>query len=104
MGIMEILFILDGKKVKNFKYIGLFFLSYVIGRVCRLYSKFIIGYEYGDYQFEGPLFIFQFLYTIVTYFALFFVYYYGEKEVITKSHHIFTILVVVNTTLWYTGC
>lgn len=99
MGIVGILFIRDTKEKKNFKYIGLFFLSFIFARVCRLFSKFVIGYEYGDYQFEGVLFIAQFLYTTISYFSLFFIYYYGENEILTKSHHFFTILVIVVTVL-----
>jgi len=99
MAIVGLLFMLDMKKIKNFKYIGFFLFSFIIARVCRLYSKFVIGYEYGDYQFEGALFIAQFLYTTISYFSLFFIFYYGENEILTRSHHFFTILVIIVTVL-----
>ena len=102
MGIMAYigyLFVRDRRNVKNFKYIGYFFLSFVVARIFRLISKFIIGYEYGDYQFEGALFTCQIIYTLVSYFSFFFIYYYGEKEILTSSHHFFTTLVIVVTIL-----
>ena len=97
MAYIGYLFIQERRKVKNFKYVGYLFISLIGARVFRLISKFIIGYQYGDYQFEGELFVLQILYTLVSYFGLFFIYYYGEKEILTSSRHFFTILVVIVT-------
>jgi hypothetical protein len=97
MAISGYLFIRDRNEVKNFKFIGLFFLLFIVARVFRLISKFIIGYEYGDYQFEGALFLCQILYTLISYFGLFFIYYYGEREILTSSHHFFSTLVIIVT-------
>ena len=84
---------------KNFVYFGLFFYLFIAGRICRLIAKFIVGYEYGFFQFEGTLLLLAIGYTLFTYIGLFCVYFFLERVILKKTHFIFSFLVIVATIL-----
>jgi hypothetical protein len=84
---------------KNAVYIGLFFYFFIAGRICRLVAKFIIGYEYGFFEFTGILLILAILYTFSTYIGLFFVYFFIEHGIVKKTHYFFSGLVISATIL-----
>lgn len=83
----------------NAIYIGLFFLWFILGRIARLYAKFVVGYEYGFFEFTGILLTLAIIYTITTYIGLFFIYFYIERAIIKKTHYFFSILVIIVTVL-----
>ncbi len=99
LAIIGINFLRESKEVKNFKYVGLFFFFFIVGRFCRLYSRFSVGYEYGFFAFSGVLLNLAIGYTISTYIGLFFIYFFIEREMIKKTHYLFSMLVVVLTVL-----
>ncbi|MGV9172223.1 MAG: hypothetical protein ACOC44_15190 [Promethearchaeia archaeon] len=103
IGVMAVLgikyFQLAKRLNKNAVYIGLFFYFFIAGRICRLIAKFVIGYEYGFFEFTGMLLVLAILYTISTYIGLFFVYFFIEHGIVKKTHYIFSALVLVATIL-----
>jgi hypothetical protein len=103
LGVMAVLgikyFQLAKSLNKNAVYIGLFFYFFIAGRICRLIAKFVIGYEYGFFEFKGILLILAILYTLTTYIGLFFVYFFIEHGIVKKTHYIFSGLVIVATVL-----
>lgn len=93
--VVGIYFLRFGKKEnKNAYYVALFWFLFAIGRICRLYAKFVVGYPYGFFEFTGILFWLAFWYTIITYIGLFFIYLFIEHTV-TKKFPFFTVLVVI---------
>ena len=100
MAILGIKFFLLSKSLnKNAKYIGAFFFWFIAGRICRLTAKFVIGYEYGFFEFTRILLVLAILYTLTTYIGLFFIYLFIEREILKKTHYLFSILVIVATVL-----
>jgi len=102
MFIIGTIFLIDVKKGtlnKVFIFVGLFFYWFIAGRICRLIAKFLVGYEYGFFEFEGVLLVLAILYTITTYAGLFFISYFFEKTYIKKTHFMFSVLVIVAAVL-----
>jgi len=98
MFIIGLKFLIDVKnKVLGgiFIYVGLFFFWFIAARICRLISKFIVGYEYGFFQFGGLLLILAIIYTITSYAGLFFIAYFFERTTIKKTHFMFSVMVIV---------
>jgi len=84
---------------KNFVYIGIFFFWFIASRICRLIAKFVIGYEYGFFEFEGTLLMLAIGYTITSYIGVFFIYFFLERTILKKTHYLFSTLVIVVTFL-----
>jgi len=83
-----------------FFWISLFFYLFIIARILRLIVKFVIGeppYIPGELApvLEGDAFILESIYTIISYIGLFFIYYAMEKNIVKKTHFMFSILVCV---------
>ena len=92
-------FILDSKETSMFVFIGLFFVLAIGGRIIRLIAKFIVGHVYGDFSFEGIQVILAFSFLMFTYLAVFFYYLYLERDILKKTHHFFSIIVLIDITL-----
>ncbi|MHA1147865.1 MAG: hypothetical protein ACTSR8_06430 [Promethearchaeota archaeon] len=84
---------------KNAIYIAFFFFLFVASRFCRLIAKFVVGYEYGFFEFTGLLLALAILYTLTSYIGLFFVYFFIERSILKKTHYFFSILTITVTTL-----
>jgi hypothetical protein len=100
MTIVGAKFILDSKRKKlnrTFIFIGFFFVCFTIARIFRLIAEFIIGYEYGYYQFTGLLQIVEGAYTITSYIGLLAIYFFLEKTIVKKTHYLLSSLVIIET-------
>ncbi len=95
--IIGIFFIKDYRKVKNnyFFWISLFFLLLMVARIFRLIVKFYLGEPPIGQPFEGPAFIFESLFLFTMYIALFCIYFALERNILKKTHFIFSGLVCV---------
>lgn len=96
-----ILFVKDYKKFDNsyFLFISLFFFIYILGRLTRLWVRFVIGEPPLGQSLEGDAFIIESISTIFGMLGLFFVFYAVEKTTIKKSHYIFSIITWITTIL-----
>ena len=95
-------FFVDVKKGvlnKTFNWVGAFFFWFIAGRICRLIAKFVIGYEYGFFAFDGTLLVLAILYTITTYTGLFCIGFFFERNILKKTHYIYSGLVIAVTIL-----
>ncbi len=102
LAIIGIKFFLDVKKGvlnKTFNWVGAFFLWFIAGRICRLIAKFVIGYEYGYFAFKDTLLLLAIVYTITTYTGLFCIGFFFERNILKKTHYIYSCLVIAATIL-----
>jgi hypothetical protein len=91
---MGYVFIKETRKTKMFIFMGLFFVLNIGVRIVRLIAKFIVGHEYAQVSHEGIQLILSIFYISFTYSAVFFYYIYLERDVLRKSHHFFSIMVI----------
>jgi hypothetical protein len=93
--IIGIIFYLNSKKLnKVYIFATFFFLLYNIARVCRLISKFVVGYELGTSDFTGILLILAILYNLFAYSGLFLFYFFIERKTMRGTHYFFSMLVI----------
>ena len=90
------MFYKDSKELnKMFLSLGLFFGLFSISRVLRLIAKYVIGYPYGMTDFRGSLLIIAITFNTISYIGIFMYYLYIESNVLKKSYHIMSGLVVI---------
>ncbi len=95
--IIGIFFIKDYRKAKNnyFFWISLFFLLLMVARIFRLIVIYYIGEPPIGQPFTGTAFIFESLFLFTMYIALFCIYFALERNILKKTHYIFSGLVCV---------
>jgi hypothetical protein len=91
---MGYVFIKETRRTKMFIFMGLFFILNIGARIVRMISKFIVGHEYAQVSQEGAQLILSYFYISFTYTALFFYYIYLERDVLRKSHHFVSTMVI----------
>lgn len=99
LGVMGFKYIQLRSMNKNAIYISFFFFLFVASRISRLIAKFIVGYEYGFFEFTGILLTLAIIYTLTSYIGLFFVYFFIERSIIHKTHYFFSLLTIAVTIL-----
>jgi hypothetical protein len=86
----------DSQKLnKMFLSLALFFLLFSVSRILRITAKYIIGYPYGMTDFRGTLLVLAILFNTISYFGIFMYYLYVEGNVLRKTYHIMSGLVIV---------
>lgn len=99
LGIVGTFFILEYRNEKNkfFLWISLYFYLFIIARIFRLIVRFYYGDPPLGGTIEGTAFVLESIYTVVSFAGLFMVYYALEKDVIKKTHYLFSIVVWITT-------